>query len=97
MSPEIINGQDFDLPTDVFSLGIIFLEILSHKLVDQHTFIVSSIYSCIFTSDTDRSELHLPSLPVPMRSAVVPPRVVPKHSLTLLSIAAKSFPRQDQS
>jgi LIM domain kinase 1 len=38
MSPEIINGQEFDLPTDVFSLGIIFIEILSRRLVDSRTF-----------------------------------------------------------
>jgi LIM domain kinase 1 len=38
MSPEIINGQQFDLPTDVFSLGIIFIEILSRRLVDTKTF-----------------------------------------------------------
>ena len=41
MSPEIINGLDFDLATDVFSLGIIFIEILSRKLVDSKTYIVS--------------------------------------------------------
>lgn len=40
MSPEIINGFEFDLPTDVFSLGIIFTEILSRRLVDSKTFIV---------------------------------------------------------
>lgn len=41
MSPEIINGHQFDLPTDVFSLGIIFIEILSRKLVDSRTYTVS--------------------------------------------------------
>ena len=40
MSPEIINGLQFDLPTDVFSLGIIFIEILSRKLVDSRTYTV---------------------------------------------------------
>jgi serine/threonine protein kinase len=40
MSPEIINGLNFDLPTDVFSLGIIFIEIMSRRLVDSKTFIV---------------------------------------------------------
>ncbi|GFZ44643.1 hypothetical protein JCM24511_02367 [Saitozyma sp. JCM 24511] len=39
MSPEIINGLNFDLPTDVFSLGIIFIEIMSRRLVDSKTFI----------------------------------------------------------
>lgn len=43
MSPEIINGFEFDLPTDVFSLGIIFTEILSRRLVDSKTFIVSAL------------------------------------------------------
>nr|XP_018266358.1 TKL/LISK/LISK-DD1 protein kinase [Kwoniella dejecticola CBS 10117]OBR88516.1 TKL/LISK/LISK-DD1 protein kinase [Kwoniella dejecticola CBS 10117] len=38
MSPEIINGLEFDLPTDVFSLGIIFIEIMSRKLVDSRTY-----------------------------------------------------------
>ena len=42
MSPEIINGQQFDLPTDVFSLGIIFVEIMSRRLVDSRTYTVSS-------------------------------------------------------
>ncbi|KAK8844601.1 hypothetical protein IAR55_006448 [Kwoniella newhampshirensis] len=38
MSPEIINGLEFDLPTDVFSLGIIFIEIISRRLVDSKTY-----------------------------------------------------------
>nr|XP_019006284.1 TKL/LISK/LISK-DD1 protein kinase [Kwoniella mangroviensis CBS 8507]OCF69745.1 TKL/LISK/LISK-DD1 protein kinase [Kwoniella mangroviensis CBS 8507] len=38
MSPEIMNGLDFDLPTDVFSLGIIFIEIMSRRLVDSKTY-----------------------------------------------------------
>ena len=41
MSPEIINGFEIDLPTDVFSLGIIFVEIFCRRLVDSKTFIVS--------------------------------------------------------
>jgi LIM domain kinase 1 len=41
MSPEIINGFEIDLPTDVFSLGIIFVEILCRRLVDSKNFIVS--------------------------------------------------------
>ncbi|EIW73130.1 hypothetical protein TREMEDRAFT_22557, partial [Tremella mesenterica DSM 1558] len=39
MSPEIINGQQFDLPTDVFSLGIIFIEIMCRRLVDSKNFV----------------------------------------------------------
>lgn len=38
MSPEILLGNEFDLPTDVFSLGVIFCEIASRKLADDNTF-----------------------------------------------------------
>jgi len=35
MSPEILLGDEFDLPTDVFSLGVIFSEIATRKLADD--------------------------------------------------------------
>lgn len=38
MSPEILMGNEFDLPTDIFSLGVIFCEIASRKLASDHTF-----------------------------------------------------------
>lgn len=38
MSPEILIGNEFDLPTDIFSLGIIFCEIAARKLASDHTF-----------------------------------------------------------
>ncbi|KAF9011083.1 kinase-like domain-containing protein [Cyathus striatus] len=38
MSPEILLGDEFDLPTDVFSLGIIFCEISARKLADETAF-----------------------------------------------------------
>ena len=38
MSPEILLGNEFDLPTDVFSLGIIFCEIGARKLADDYHF-----------------------------------------------------------
>lgn len=38
MSPEILLGQEFDLPTDIFSLGIVFCEIASRKLADDNHF-----------------------------------------------------------
>lgn len=41
MSPEILLGHDFDLPTDVFSLGIILVEILSRRMVDSRTYTAS--------------------------------------------------------
>ncbi|KAF8329779.1 kinase-like domain-containing protein [Cantharellus anzutake] len=38
MSPEIQQSEKFGLDTDVFSLGIIFCEILARKLADEQTF-----------------------------------------------------------
>ncbi|KAJ3539740.1 hypothetical protein NMY22_g4599 [Coprinellus aureogranulatus] len=38
MSPEILLGDEFSLPTDIFSLGVIFCEILARKLADDKTF-----------------------------------------------------------
>lgn len=43
MSPEIILGEEFDLPTDVFSLGVILCEILARTLADDVTFKVGSL------------------------------------------------------
>ena len=38
MSPEILLGDKFDLPTDVFSLGIIFCEIGARQLANDNHF-----------------------------------------------------------
>ncbi|KAJ8516196.1 hypothetical protein ONZ45_g6462 [Pleurotus djamor] len=38
MSPEILLGEEFDLPTDIFSLGIIFCEIAARRLADDTHF-----------------------------------------------------------
>ncbi|KAF7320919.1 TKL/LISK/LISK-DD1 protein kinase [Mycena chlorophos] len=38
MSPEILMGDEFDLPTDIFSLGIIFCEISARQLADDNHF-----------------------------------------------------------
>ncbi|KAL0573956.1 hypothetical protein V5O48_007997 [Marasmius crinis-equi] len=38
MSPEILLGEEFDLPTDIFSLGVIFCEIIGRKLADDRHF-----------------------------------------------------------
>ncbi|KAF7297184.1 TKL/LISK/LISK-DD1 protein kinase [Mycena indigotica] len=38
MSPEILMGDEFDLPTDIFSLGIIFCEISARRLADDDHF-----------------------------------------------------------
>jgi LIM domain kinase 1 len=38
MSPEILLGHEFGLPTDIFSLGVIFAEIAARRLADNHHF-----------------------------------------------------------
>lgn len=38
MSPEILQGEEFDLPTDIFSLGVIFCELGARTLADDHHF-----------------------------------------------------------
>lgn len=38
MSPEILLGEEFDLPTDIFSLGVIFCEIAARRLADDRHF-----------------------------------------------------------
>ncbi|KAH8084921.1 kinase-like protein [Cristinia sonorae] len=38
MSPEILLGHEFDLPTDIFSLGVIFAEIATRKLASDTVF-----------------------------------------------------------
>ncbi|KIK17488.1 hypothetical protein PISMIDRAFT_224787 [Pisolithus microcarpus 441] len=38
MSPEILLGNKFDLPTDIFSMGIIFCEIAARKAADDEHF-----------------------------------------------------------
>lgn len=68
MSPEIINGHEYDLPTDVFSLGIIFVEILSRGLVDSRTYTVSSTTLTSRWGLTHSSGKLQASPPIPMRS-----------------------------
>lgn len=41
MSPEILLGEPFTLSTDVFSLGVLFVEIASRTLTSQHHFVRS--------------------------------------------------------
>ena len=38
MSPEILRGDEFDLPTDVYSMGVILAEIAARKLADDRIF-----------------------------------------------------------
>ena len=51
MSPEIMLGEEFDLPTDIYSLGIIFCEILARKLADDVTFKVRRLL-CLNNTET---------------------------------------------
>ncbi|GAA5858684.1 hypothetical protein JCM8547_001421 [Rhodosporidiobolus lusitaniae] len=39
MSPEILLGQPFTLSTDIFSFGVLLLEIASRSLASNHTFV----------------------------------------------------------
>ncbi|GAA5862700.1 hypothetical protein JCM3774_001890 [Rhodotorula dairenensis] len=39
MSPEILLGLPFDLRTDIYSLGILYIEIASRQLASQSTFV----------------------------------------------------------
>ncbi|KAF5381934.1 hypothetical protein D9757_007587 [Collybiopsis confluens] len=50
MSPEILVGEEFGLPTDIFSFGIILCEIAARKLADDHHFKRAAPY---FTLDAD--------------------------------------------
>lgn len=52
MSPEMVNGEDFDLPTDVYTLGLVFIELLSRKLVARWLFVVSLLlYATVETEE----------------------------------------------
>lgn len=46
-------GEEFSLPSDIFSLGVIFVEILTRTLVDGDTFSVRSGLSACFNSSAD--------------------------------------------
>ena len=50
MSPEILLGYEFDLPTDIFSMGVILAEIAARRLADDTHFARSAPS---FTIDTD--------------------------------------------
>ncbi|BEI97953.1 hypothetical protein CcaverHIS631_0302520 [Cutaneotrichosporon cavernicola] len=50
MSPEIVMGESFDLPTDVYSLGIIFIEILTRIVVGSKVY---SRQAPVLTPDPD--------------------------------------------
>ncbi|KAJ4500603.1 TKL/LISK/LISK-DD1 protein kinase [Lentinula lateritia] len=47
MSPEILLGEEFDLPTDIFSFGIILCEIAARRLADDHHFKRAAPTFCI--------------------------------------------------
>ncbi|OBZ74830.1 putative serine/threonine-protein kinase kinX [Grifola frondosa] len=54
MSPEILLGNEFDLPTDIFSLGVILCEIASRKLADDNTFRRTAPSFCIDEDEVRR-------------------------------------------
>lgn len=39
----MVSGDDFDLPTDVYTLGLVFIELLSRRLVAKWLFVVRTI------------------------------------------------------
>ncbi|KAI5480140.1 hypothetical protein MNV49_001800, partial [Pseudohyphozyma bogoriensis] len=55
MAPEILMGDEFGLPADVFSLGVIFVELLSRRLVDGTTFARTLPSFAISTSEVTTS------------------------------------------
>ncbi|TFK47257.1 kinase-like protein [Heliocybe sulcata] len=58
MSPEILIGNEFDLPTDIYSLGIIFCEIASRRLADDKRFRRAAPFFAI-----DAEEVHTSASP----------------------------------
>ncbi|KZT24925.1 kinase-like protein [Neolentinus lepideus HHB14362 ss-1] len=58
MSPEILLGNEFDLPTDIFSLGIIFCEIAARRLADDKHFRRAAPFFAI-----DTEEVHTTASP----------------------------------
>lgn len=42
MAPELIHGEEFSLPVDIYSLGVVLAELSSRKLVDSETYKVST-------------------------------------------------------
>ena len=55
MSPEILLGHEFDLPTDIFSFGVILAEIASRQLADDTHFARSAPSFAINAEEVRRS------------------------------------------
>jgi len=54
MSPEILLGHEFDLPTDIFSLGVILAEIAARQLADDNHFARSAPTFAIDAEEVSR-------------------------------------------
>ena len=81
MSPEILMGEEFGLPTDVYSLGVIFVEILTRRLVDGTTFAVRPSLRPTLLANPSRSAKCPPSTSPPLRSTRSPPRTADRKSV----------------
>ena len=78
MSPEIQQSEKFGLETDVFSLGIVFCEILARKLADKEIFCVNINLlrpALGFTHYHESSGWHQTFPSIPTKFVLVPHRV----------------------
>ncbi|KAK4048551.1 hypothetical protein OIV83_004719 [Microbotryomycetes sp. JL201] len=88
MSPEILLGEEFGLPTDVFSFGVILAELASRKLADQHTF-ARSLPTFGVSSDEVSRRASTQCPPDLVQLALACLDVVPKKRPTMLQILTR--------
>ncbi|PBK80989.1 hypothetical protein ARMGADRAFT_1146889 [Armillaria gallica] len=88
MSPEVLLGDEFDLPTNIFSLGIILCEIVSRQLADDRH---SKRCPPTFNIDEDEiRKLASPGCPPDMVTLCLDclalPQILPRDLLPLTSL-----------